>query len=124
MFRNILKALTSVALLVVTGCASMTSSLDVGGEEGGKVAAAVEELNEVKHNPKKASEFFVSKQSQPDTKKLNQFTYYLAGKPVITGSTATCPVLIEKADGTSLGNQEWTFEKVAEKWKIKSAPTP
>ena len=100
----------------------MTSTLDVGGEEGGKVAAAIEDLNEVKHNPKKASEFFVTKQSQPDTKKLNQFTYYTAGKPVITGSTATCKVFIEKVDGTPVGNREWTFEKVSEKWKIKSAP--
>ncbi len=98
-------------------------SVDLGGEEGNKVASAVEELNEVKHNPKKSAEFFV-KQESANAKKLNQFTYYVAGKPVISGSTATCKILIERANGTAVGDQEWTFEKVADRWKIKSAPLP
>ena len=110
--------------LLFPGCSRVPGSIDLGGEEGNKVAATVEELNEVKHNPKKIGEFFVDKQGQADAKKLNQFTYYVAGKPSVTGTSATCKVLIEKANGTPVGEQEWTFEKVSDQWKIKSAPTP
>lgn len=112
------------AVLVSAGCSSSAPSLDLGGEDGSKVAQAIEELNEVKHNPKKSEQFFVSKPSPTEAKNLNKYTYYVAGKPSIAGSTATCQVLIEKADGTPVGQQEWTFEKVADLWKIKTAPTP
>jgi hypothetical protein len=99
--------------------------MDLGGEDGSKIALLVEDLNEIKHNAKKMADFFATKQAVPDAKKFNQFAFYIAGKPAVSGSTATCKVLVEKAAaGTSLGEQEWTFEKVADGWKIKSAPVP
>ncbi len=122
----VLAAVSIVAggLVLSIGCQSNTGSIDLGGEDGKKVASAVEELNEVKHNPKKSNDFFVTKPDPTNSKKLNQFTFYVAGKPVVSGSTATCKVLIEKANGTPAGDQEWTFEKVADQWKIKSFPLP
>ncbi len=111
-------------LMGLSGCSSNPSSIDLGGDEGKKVAGVIEELNEVKNNSKKAEAFFVSKENLPPAKRLNQYTYYVAGQPSINGSNATCKVLIEMANGNPVGEQEWTFEKVSEQWKIKSAPVP
>lgn len=111
-------------LLFLAGCADQSKPLDMGGEDGSKVAMVVEDLNEVKHNAKKVGEFFVNKQVTPDVKKLNQMNFYIVGKPAVTGTTATCKVQIEKNDSTPLGEQEWQFEKVADQWKIKAAPLP
>jgi len=96
----------------------------MGGEEGTKVAVLVEELNEVKGDAKKMEPFFVSNPSAADAKKFNTMSFYIKSKPAINGTTATCNVQIEKQDGTPLGDSEWSFEKVADGWKIKSAPFP
>ncbi len=111
-------------LLALNGCSVSNKLPDMGGEEGSKVALVIEDLNEVKHNAMRLPELFVSKDGIPDAKKLNQFVFYVKGKPSVSGSTATCSVLIEKNDGTSAGEKEWSFESVSEKWKIKSAPIP
>ncbi len=121
---SVAQSLLLCGCLLSTGCSSSAGPVDMGGEEGSLVASAVEELNEVKHSPKKSAEFFVTKQSADSTKKLNHFSYYVAGKPTINGTSATCKVLIERSDGTPLGDQEWTFEKVDNRWKIKSALLP
>jgi hypothetical protein len=115
----------AVSLLFAIGCSGGAKQIDLGGVDGTKVALLVEELNELKHNSKKMVDCFVSKQAVPDSKKFNQLAFYIVGKPNVTGTTATCKVLVEKAAaGTPLGEQEWTFEKVADEWKIKSAPVP
>jgi hypothetical protein len=117
--------LITMSLVLAVGCSGGASQLDLGGKDGEKIASIVEDLNEIKHNSKKMVDCFVSKQAVPDAKKFNQLAFYIVGKPNVTGSTATCKVLVEKAAaGTALGEQEWTFEKVADGWKIKSAPVP
>jgi hypothetical protein len=118
-------AMIAMSLVLSVGCSGGAKQIDLGGEDGKKIALLVEDLNEIKHNAKKMVDCFASKQAVPDTKKFNQLAFYIVGKPNVTGSTATCKVLVEKAaEGTSIGEQEWTFEKVADGWKIKSAPVP
>ncbi len=117
--------LTSFVLLLLTiGCSDSNKTIDMGGEDGSQVALLIEDLNETKHNAKKVVDSFVSKQVTPDVKKLNQLTFYVMGKPAVNGSSATCKVQIEKSDSTPLGEQDWQFEKVGDKWKIKAAPLP
>ncbi len=111
--------------LFVCGCSSQNTGLvDMGGEEGSKIALLVEDLNEVKHNSKKVADSFSAKPSPADAKKLNNMTFYIKGKPAVNGSSATCSVQVEKQDGTPMGDVEWSFEKQADVWKIKSAPLP
>ena len=124
-FRFGLPFLLVVCLSCLSGCGSSTpGSVDMGGEDGTKVAVLVEELNELKGDAKKMADSFTSKPSAGDAKKFNTMTYYIKGKPEIKGTTATCKVLVEKQDGTPLGELEWSFEKMADGWKIKSAPLP
>lgn len=119
---HFLLIVTVAGLCIWSGCSGSPKSVDMGGEEGSKVAATVEDLNEVKNNAKKLANVFVANQKVPDAKELNKHTFYVMGKPIVQGSSATCKVQIEKADGTPVGEQQWEFEKVADAWKIKSAP--
>lgn len=119
------KLLVVIVAIFACGCSSKnTGIVDMGGEEGSKIALLVEDLNEVKHNAKKLADSFTEKPSQADAKKLNSMTFYIKGKPAVNGSSATCSVLVEKQDGTPMGDVEWSFEKQADVWKIKSAPLP
>ncbi len=113
------------ASFLLCGCGTKsTGPVDMGGEDGSKIALLVEDLNEVKHNAKKLADSFSVKPTSADAKKLNNLTFYIKGKPMINGAIATCCVQIEKQDGTPLGDVEWGFEKQADAWKIKSAPMP
>ena len=114
-----------IVVLCSAGCSSRTPiSVDMGGEDGTKVAVVVEDMNEAKGDDKKMSPLFVTKPTAADAKKFNQLSFYVTGKPTVTGSNATCKVSIEKQDGTSQGVQEWSFEKISSAWKIKSALLP
>ena len=116
--------LFALQLLACIGCSVGNKLPDMGSEDGAKVALTIEDLNEVKHNTKRLGELFVTKESIPDAKKLNQYVFYVKGKPSISGSTAKSAVLIERNDGTAAGEKEWSFENVSGKWRIKSAPIP
>ena len=122
--RIVVSFLLLATSLFHTGCGGNPSVVDMGGEDGSKVASLIEELNEVKHSPKKMAEYFSSKPNPSDSKKLNLMTFYVKGKPTINGTTATCNVQVEKQDGTPVGEIQWNFEKLAQAWKIKSAPLP
>jgi hypothetical protein len=114
-----------IVFVCSAGCSSSTpSSVDMGGEDGTKVAVLVEDLNEAKGDEKKMSSLFASKPSAADAKKFNQMSFYVTGKPTVSGSNATCKVSIEKQDGTPQGVQEWSFEKISSAWKIKTALLP
>lgn len=124
-FRHCLSILLPVFVCCLSGCGSSPpGTVDMGGEDATKVAVLVEDLNEAKGDAKKMEPFFISKPSAADAKKFNTMSFYLKGKPKITGTTATCNVQIEKQDGTPVSELEWRFEKVAGGWKIKSAPLP
>ena len=55
---------------------------------GGKVAVLVEDINEAKGDDKKMSPLFVTKPTAADAKKFNQLSFYVTGKPTVTGSKA------------------------------------
>ena len=125
MFRYVISYLGLLAAACcLSGCGGNSGPVDMGGEDGSKVAMLVEDLNEVKHNAKKMADSFSTKPTPADAKKLNSFTFYIKGNPTVNGTAATCNILIEKQDGTPLGEVTWNFEKLADSWKIKSAPLP
>ncbi len=109
-------------LLLLVGCLQSSTTLDVGGEEGAKVVSAIEELNEAKADDKKLAASFVSKAVTPKAKELNLYSYYVKGTPKIDGDLAKCLVLVEKNDGTPVGDFEWELERIDATWKIKRAP--
>ena len=104
------------------GCSQSAPTLNVGGEEGGKVVSVIEELNDAKGDDKKMAGSFVSKDVAPKSKELNLYAFYVKGTPKIEGESAKCSVAIEKNDGTPVGDFEWELEKKGDVWKIKKAP--
>ena len=104
------------------GCSQSAPTLNVGGEEGGKVVSVIEELNDAKGDDKKLVGSFVSKEAAPKSKELNLYAFYVKGTPKISGETATCTVGVEKNDGSPVGDFEWELEKKGDTWKIKKAP--
>jgi hypothetical protein len=104
------------------GCSQSAPTLNVGGEEGGKVVSVIEELNEAKGDDKKMAGSFVSKDVAPKSKELNLYAFYVTGTPKIEGESAKCNVAVEKNDGTPVGDFEWELEKKGDTWKIKKAP--
>lgn len=109
-------------LLLSVGCSKGAPTLDVGGEEGGKVVSVIEELNEAKADDKKLAASFATKAVTPKAKELNLYSYYVKGTPKIQGDLAKCMVLVEKNDGTPVGDFEWELERISGTWKIKRAP--
>ena len=104
------------------GCSQSVPTLNVGGEEGGKVVSVIEELNEAKGDDKKLAGSFVSKEVTPKAKELNLYNFYVKGTPKIQGETAQCLIMVEKTDGSPVGDFEWELEKKGDAWKIKKAP--
>ncbi|MGL6076180.1 MAG: hypothetical protein ACRC8S_18645 [Fimbriiglobus sp.] len=111
------------ALLIGCGGDTTTKPLDLGGQDGTAVATLVEDMNDAIGSPKKLTDLFVSGAKLPETAKLKGLAFTIVGKPTVNGATAECKVSIEK-NSTAAGEQTWTFEKVADKWKIKAAPLP
>lgn len=109
-------------LLSFLGCSQSVPTLNVGGEEGGKVVSVIEELNEAKGDDKKLAGTFVSKDVAPKAKELNLLNFYVKGTPKIQGDTAQCLVMVEKSDGSPVGDFEWELEKKGDTWKVKKAP--
>ncbi len=110
------------SLLLSLGCARSAPTLDVGGEEGGKVVSVIEELNEAKADDKKLAASFASKAVTPKAKELNLYNFYVKGTPKVQGDSAQCLVLVEKNNGTPVGDFEWELERIGGTWKIKRAP--
>jgi hypothetical protein len=112
--------------LAACGCGSSPTDnktgLDLGGADATAVATLVEDMNDAKGNPKKIAGLFV-KEAAPDAKKFNAYDYYIVGKPTMTGTDARCKVRID-TNGATKGEQEWSFVKEGDKWKIKAAPLP
>jgi hypothetical protein len=116
----------AVTLALLTGCGGTDGKpLDMGGEDGSKISAVIEDVNDAVGNPKKLDTLFVKGAKPADPKKFAKCGYTIVGKPTVSGTTATAKVRIDPAGGgQSLGEQEWSFEKDGDKWKIKSAPLP
>lgn len=115
-------------LLVGSGCGSDISTngkaLDVGGPDATAVATLVEDMNDANTSTKKLDALFVKGAKPTDLKKFSKCSFYISGKPSVSGSSATCKVRIDDATGKTLGEPEWSFEKDGDKWKVKAAPMP
>jgi hypothetical protein len=107
--------------LFAVGCGDSKSlPPDFGGEDGLSVVRCIEDVSEATTNQKKLNEMFATGASPLDVKKISGAMFSVVGKPTINGTTATAKVRIEKGQLTK--EQDWTFEKVGDKWKIKTAP--
>ena len=109
-----------VGLLLLAGCAAKDLS-DMGGNEGKAIAEVVELLNDYKARDEKISMLFAKSDGLPSAQELNKYSFYVVGKPAVASDTATSKILVERADGTPIGEREWSFKKVDGSWKIVSA---
>ena len=117
----------SILLASLAGCGGteVVSMPDYGSEEGLKIAQVVSEFNDAKGDAKKFKKAFAN--SPPSNRKdYEKVTYEVAvGSPKIDGTTATAQVTIHKESNYEvIDTKEWTFVKVGDSWKIKSAPIP
>lgn len=103
--------------------------LDMGGEDGIKIATLVDDLNEAKGDAKKTGKLFASgaAPAAADAKKIAAHSYYIATgtKPTVTGSEGTAKVSIHSdKESKEVGQKDWNFVKEGDAWKIKAAPLP
>lgn len=111
----------------LSGCGSPSAStkpLDMGGEDGSKIAALIEDLADTKTNSRKLNAMLANGTKIEDQKKFAKYEFYVVGKPTVNGMEATCMIRVEDGGGTKLGEKEWTFGKQGDAWKIKSCPLP
>jgi hypothetical protein len=118
--------LAPLLLAAVLGCrgGASTKPLNMGSEDGQKIALVIEDMNDAKGDARKLTALFVPAAKPDAPKKFGPYAFYVVGKPSVSGTTATCKVRIDRADGTQAGETEWSFEKAGDAWKIKSAPLP
>lgn len=103
------------------GCGDKKSELpDMGGDDGRAVAELVEEMSDATSNTKKLNKLFANGSKPPELSKLKGCMFYIVGKPTVSGTSAEAKVKIDK--GAQSSEKDWTFEKVGDKWKIKTAP--
>jgi hypothetical protein len=113
--------LAALFSLMLIGCGEdKPKAPELGGEDGMAIARCIEDVGDSTNNAKKLSELFVAGSKPPELTQLKGCMFGMVGKPSMSGTTATAKVKIDK-DGKS-SEQVWTFEKVGDKWKIKSAP--
>jgi hypothetical protein len=124
--RRLFLLLALGSLVGAVGCGGEPDGkpLDMGGEDGTKIATVIEDVNEAIGNPKKLDILFVKGSKPTDTKKFARGNYSIAGKPSVSGESATAKVRVDSSEGKLLGEVEWKLEKDGDKWKIKDAPIP
>jgi hypothetical protein len=126
---NRIALLACVVFLGLFGCGGSGGPpklLDMGGEDGTKIASLIEDLNDAKGAGKKFATAFAkgATPSAAEAKKYNPFAFYIIGKPTVNGGDATAKVSIQKDGGGEIGQKEWTFVKEGDAWKLKAAPLP
>lgn len=111
--------------LFVLGCdgAGTPKGPDMGSEDGLKVAGLIDELNDAVGNPRKIAALFATGGKLPDATRTKGLSFSVVNKPAVAGADATCKVRVDRGGG-KLGEQDWSFVKEGDKWKIKSAPLP
>lgn len=133
MTRLCLLLSAAVCVSALAGCGGGSSGemkpLDMGGEDGTKIATLVEDVNEAKGDGKKLPRLFVkgAAPSAADAKKLAAHSVYVVTgtKPTVTGSEGTVKVSIHSdKESKEIAQKDWTFVKEGDTWKIKAAPLP
>jgi hypothetical protein len=95
----------------------------MGGEDGKFVAELIEDLNDFKADDTNLASHFASTSGVPTSSDLSRFDFSIVGKPSVNGDSATCKVRLDNsADGTLVGEKDWSFKKVGGNWKIENAP--
>ncbi len=110
------------------------SLLLVGCGDGPKVQTDREALTGVlssfgdqASNPKTLKVYFADGKSPPDGElmKYKNKGFEIVGEPRAGGGTVTARVKVtDEAKGNELGEVDWTFVKVGDKWMLDSAPLP
>lgn len=121
-----LNVLTVLALLLqLLGCKSESTpqALDLGGADANQIGVLIDELNDARGDAKKLTKLFAPGSAIPEVKKFSQYDYSLAGKPSVSGDSATCSVRLDHVKGDKV-EKEWTFVKVGDQWKVKAAVMP
>lgn len=125
--RNLLPLALAAALALLPGCGSAAKIApppDYGSEEGLKIAQLVSHFNEDKADPVKFRRAFADN-PPADWKRYDRFTFEVkSGSPKVDGAAAAATVTVHKeANYEVVATVEWTFAKVGDVWKLKTAPT-
>ncbi|MDY3553346.1 hypothetical protein R5W24_002447 [Gemmata sp. JC717] len=114
------------AVMLVPGCGASSGTPrmpDYGSEDGLKIALVVSEFNDAKNNQTKFKNSFA--ESPPaNWKQYEKYSFRVKqGSPKVNGTTATATVTIHnESNFEAVGTQEWSFVKVGDTWKLKTAP--
>lgn len=122
-------ALFAVGFLSAAGCGgSVAQPPSYGSDDGKAIAVLVDQVNEFKSTASHFEKLFAPGAAPKGAagKKYATLSYDVSGNPTVSGATATARVKMRKemGDGGDAGEQEWSFVKDGDKWKIKSAPLP
>ena len=116
-----------VSLISCVGGCRHTTAPDYGGEDGNKIAALVDKMNDDSNTIPKLKASFASGTAigKKDVKTYPRFRYEIKGSPTVSGDSATATVEVSAYSGNDAGREkEWTFVKEGSDWKIKAAPLP
>lgn len=123
--RHLIVAFALVVFGSLVGCGgeSNPTPLDFGGPDATAIAVVIEEMNEAIGSVKKLDQLVIKKPT--DMKKLTKYSYSIVGKPTVSGTTATATVRLEEMKNSANSvEQNWEFEKVGDKWKVKTLVLP
>jgi hypothetical protein len=98
-----------------------------GGEDGAKIAALVDQMNDDGNTIPKLKAAFAAGTpiGKKEMKTFPQYRYEIKGNPNVSGDTATATVGVNRHSVSDGGREmQWTFVKEGADWKIKSAPLP
>ena len=104
-----------------------TAQVDYGGDDGNKIAALVDRMNDDSNTIPRLKASFASGTpiGKKDVKTYPRFRYEVKGSPMVVGDSATATVEVSTHAGNDHGSEkEWTFVKEGADWKIKTAPLP
>ncbi|HYH67062.1 MAG TPA: hypothetical protein VD866_20370 [Urbifossiella sp.] len=119
--------LALLTVLFAAGCGSSAIPMpDYGSDEGLKIAQLVSEFNDTRGAPAKFKTMFAAAPPAAGLKAYEKYVYEVeVSSPRVDGTTATATVrLLKEADNSLVTTKEWTFAKVGDAWKIKTAPLP
>jgi len=109
----------------LSGCGSSGTGKpqDFGGADANLIATLIDDVNENAGNAKRLAALYAAGSMPEDAKLFPLRSYYIMGKPSITGAEATAKVRVDDGSAKQLGEVTWTFAKDGDKWKLKSTPT-
>jgi hypothetical protein len=125
--RLLAAGLFTALALVVFGCALTPRPPDYGGEDGGKIARLVDDLNDDANTVPKLKAAFAAGTpvGRKEAKAYPQYRFEMKGNPSVTGDTATATIEVCRHSATEGGrDMQWTFVKEGDRWRIRSAPLP